>query len=242
MRGAFMAAAKALAQPIPRPQLRKRRRTQGEQGDGLAYADRYAARKLTSDHLKLCHNPTKDLRRWLAEDKKRPYGGGPITPRRETTPHDPRTHRAALADADRIRRQPLPHLRGGLDAHRQGRMFDRVPARPRASSSGYDELRPLRVEGASGRLIRRGDGATVAAGNGEQAALAAFFRAKGEALRRSLPRHEIAAALRALEHERAAMMKAITDRRHGAQAAAQEKRQSEREARRGGASPPPAYG
>ena len=84
--------------------------------------------------------------------------------------------------------------------------------------------------------------AVIAAGSGEQAALSAFFRAKGEALRRSLPRHEIAAALRALEHERAAMMKAITDRRHSAQAAAQEKRQSQREAQRGGASPPPAYG
>jgi hypothetical protein len=54
---------------------------------------------------------------------------------------------------------------------------------------------------------------------GEQAALSAMYRAKIEVARRSLPAHEIAAAIYALVREMGAAMKALTDRRSAARAA-----------------------
>ena len=64
-----------------------------------------------ADYLALCRNPRKDLKRWLAEDKKRPgaTGRGVRSPLTKGDDHA-YTNRASVVVAkdERFRRQPLP--------------------------------------------------------------------------------------------------------------------------------------
>ena len=114
---------------------------------------RFSARNLAADHVRLCHDPLKNLPRWLAEDKKRAGGAArrsqpPPPAARETAGHDQAGQQTRMAAADRLCRDALQELRGGLDADGQrGWRLDGVPARQGAGARRYDELRPLRGEG-----------------------------------------------------------------------------------------------
>ena len=215
MAQAFRKAACAVVDPEP-PKPRKRRKRGGDDGDD---GDRFTTRKLAADYVKLCRHPTKDLRRWLAEDKKK-HGGGrqaaATTSREGTHAHDATTN-SPLAYADGLRRQPLHQLRGGLDAHREGRrQTDGLLARSRAGFGRYDGLRSLREEGGAALVASRlGDrSAPAVALNGECAALMALYSAKIETTRRSgLSARDVSAAIRALLDERAAAFQALTERR-----------------------------
>jgi hypothetical protein len=158
-RAGFRAAGQVVtARPASRQSGPGRR---GKVGGGSGTASppdgggRFSARNLAADHLKLCHHPLKDLPRWLAEDKKRAapaprlrqVKGRPTTGKGQGHGDDAR-QRTGNAEASRLRLDPLPQLRGGLDADGgRGWCLDGVSARQRASLGRYDRLRSLRDEG-----------------------------------------------------------------------------------------------
>ena len=156
-----MAARSVTARHAPSPRFRRSRAGRSKTGKGGAGS--FSARALAADYVKLCHHPTKDLKRWIAEDKKT----GPSTlklrraGRAETTTkgekHGQHAEKGAigLAEAVRLRGEVLHELCGGLDAHGEGRrLADRLPSRPRASVGGHGRLRSLRAEGRAALLSR----------------------------------------------------------------------------------------
>ncbi|MFX8945916.1 hypothetical protein ABTN08_19880, partial [Acinetobacter baumannii] len=61
----FKVAATALTVAAPRPRRRKRKAC-GSAGHRLTTSN------LTDSFIRLCHDPCKDLKRWIDEDKKQP--------------------------------------------------------------------------------------------------------------------------------------------------------------------------
>ncbi len=211
-----------------------RRRAKEGQGDGGGFS----ARTLVSDYLKLCHDPVRDLRRWMMEDRKRPIRTGWRTPtatRRDTAHgHANTATRADDAGSHGLRHHALPRLRGGLDAHRrEGRGGDRVSAGSRAGHGRYDQLRQVRAAGSvrATSIVRRigGDAqARSAAFRGARSLLSSLYAARIEATRRSVSGREVAAAIRALLDERAAAFRTLTERRTAARIAARADRDAQR--------------
>ncbi len=109
-------------------------------------------------------------------------------------------------------------------------------ARVRAGPGRYDVLRLVRTPHDAG--IDRG--AASVTGNGgsaapdlshlgaERSAIRSLYAAKIEIMRRSLPRHEIAAAVRAIIDERRAATRALTVRKQSTLRAWRERRDAER--------------
>jgi hypothetical protein len=219
----FQAAAREATEPEkPEPARtpHKRRKAGGE-------GDQYRARKIVADYLGLCHDPTKDLPRWLREDKR--YAGGPHSLSLPIMTGEGKSDAAKttatpfVAHADRLRGQPLQKLCGGLDENWEGRgRVDNLLARPRAGPSRYDELRPLR--GQAGGIETRGSEERGTSLKGLSAALRAFYGAKIEAVRQSVPTSERAAAMRALCDDRAVALRVLAQMR-AASAAAIKRRQ-----------------
>jgi hypothetical protein len=91
-------------------------------------------------------------------------------------------------------------------------------------------LRPVRGEATALAAHRaRGDPGTPDSPlNGEHAALSAFYSAKIEATRRSLPAREVSAAIRAILDEQSAAFRALADRRGTASRASRERQQGAR--------------
>jgi hypothetical protein len=235
------AAQQLTDRPSPAPRPRKRRGGDGSQG-----VVRVTARGLVEDYLALCRNPASDVRRWIAEDKKR-LGGmerrGEFITRKEGHHHDTasQTVRIGLADAYRLRRQSLPPMRNGLDPlGGRGGDFDGVLDRPRTGVGRYDPLRPVRAEGAgssAGSYLSSGRPGSLTGGEGSGADLGfgaarsvirALYAAKIEATRRSLPPSQIAAAVRALRNEQRADMRALAERKSSTLRALREQRAAER--------------
>jgi hypothetical protein len=99
----------------------------------------------------------KDLRRWMDED---PRFRGEKLQRRErffSTKGEggdvSKGTAVVVAEGGRVRGESLPELRGGLDAHRQGRgAVDDLPARQGAGVVRNDGLRQVRAEARTGEL------------------------------------------------------------------------------------------
>jgi Ti-type conjugative transfer relaxase TraA len=113
---------------------------------------------IVHDYLELCYNPAKDWVKWIAEDLRGRAAArrADLTPTERTSDHadtDTESPRASMEHPDRIRGDALPTVRGGMDTDGgERRVVDGVPARPRASPTGHDGLRPLREAG--GRITR----------------------------------------------------------------------------------------
>jgi len=184
-----------------------------------------------ADYLELCRNPRKDLKRWLAEDKKKAGGVGrryQSTAAREKN-HAYNATQTRLADTHGLRRQSLPDVRVRLDADGQRRRHgDRVFARSRTGAGRYDQLRSVRGEGTGLASHRASDAATGpdASLEGMNAVIAALYGAKIELTRRSLPAREISAAVRAILADQSAAFRELAQRRFAAMRAAREKRQA----------------
>jgi hypothetical protein len=124
----------------------------GKRGEGGQSGARFTARNLADDYLRLCHAPLKDLKRWLAEDKKHKGHAGGQARRdagllRTGGMNDADTQRAAIGmgHGERLRAVALHELRGGLDAYRGGRRHaDGLLAGSRARLGRYDGLLTLR--------------------------------------------------------------------------------------------------
>jgi hypothetical protein len=228
----FQAAAKESTQPEnPEPKPRKRRKAGGG-------GDQYQARNIVADYLGLCHDPVKDLPRWLREDKRntgRPLDLFGLTTKGEGKAHAAKTTTTVVAQADRLRGQPLQKVRGGLDSDGQGRgRTDNLPARPRAGFGGHDQLRPLRGEGrgVGGGNAADGTNERALSFRGLSAALRAFYGAKIEAVCRTLSARDRDAAVRSLLDDRAAALRVLADMRAASSAALKERRQIIRHSRR----------
>jgi hypothetical protein len=227
----FKAASRETTQPEkPEPKPRKR-------GKGSGGGDSYRARNLAADYLKLCHDPMKDLPRWLREDKKKAGGLGrrfQATIGKGEDYAEGATHIikawAVAAKAYGLRRQPLQAMRGRLDADGERRRgADRLLARQRARPGRYDELRSIRAERTG--LVSRGPGDERALSlKGLRAALQAFYGAKIEATRHSVPARDRAAAVRAIIDDRAVALRVLAQMRAASAAAFKERRQIVRQA------------
>jgi hypothetical protein len=102
-----------------------------------------------------------------------------------------------VAEGGRVRGEPLPELRGGLDAHRQGRRaVDDLPARQGAGVVRNDGLRQVRAEARTGELR-----STTANDRGIADFAGAGFRAF--AATQEAHRHEAAPAASAEQQGRA---------------------------------------
>ena len=221
----FRVAARSLTPrgPPPSPAPRKRKKT--GKGDG----DRATPQAIVGDYLELCADPSKDLLGWLAAGERRRSGRQqqPIT--KNGRDYADTTKQDRMADANGIRGLALPPMQIWLDSNRQGgRGADGVPARSRRAGFGrYDSLRPVRGETTALAAPRaRGDpGAPDSSLKGEHALLSAFYGAKIEATRRSLPAREVSAAIRVLLDEQSAAFRALADRRGRASKASRERRQ-----------------
>lgn len=109
-------------------------------------------------------------------------------------------------------------------------------ARARAGPGRYDVLRLVRTPRDAGNDRRAasvtGHGSSTAPElshlGAERSAIRSLYAAKIEIMRRSLPRHEIAAAIRALRDEQRAATRALTVRKQSTLRAWRERRDAER--------------
>jgi hypothetical protein len=210
-------AARKLMTPAPPLPCRQRKRGKAKQGgSGRIFI---TTRNVADYYTRLCKYPLQDLHRWMAEDRRRPGGGRMViqTIIRKGLRHAHNTSDGFLANANRLCRQPLPALRGGMDTHREGgRRADGLLARSRAGFIGYDQLRSVRGEGATASSAWRlasHDTNLDSRFAAEAAGIAALFRIKLANLRWYVPAREIAAAARVLLDDKRASMRALRERR-----------------------------
>jgi len=205
------AAARQVTQPAPRPTGRRRQKG----GAGGKAITRNVAREIADDYLQLCQNPARDVLRWLAEDRKRP-GRIRITITPRAGRNDAASRRESFKQAAYgLRRHSLPPVRHGLDAHRQGgRGADNLPAGQGESAGKYGRLRQVRaaVEGLT-RRVSQGHSRLAASFGAEADGITAEFRRKLAALLHRLRPWEMAAAVRVLQDERDAALRALRERR-----------------------------
>jgi hypothetical protein len=232
------------------PAVRQKKRAKKSGGDGRNFhrIRRFTPRGMIEEYLTLCRNPAADLRRWIAEDKKKPGGFRRriLATTRGGIDHNDTSAQAGwsrLAYTYGIRGHSLLSVRNGLDPQGGGGRGDHgMSARPRAGTGRYDALRPVRAQD-SGDFERRGEGGVTTHGDSEpgepdlshigtRSVILALYGAKIEATRRSLPRREIAAAVRALRDEQRTHLRAITARKRDAIRAWRERTQIERFARK----------
>jgi hypothetical protein len=188
------------------------------------------------DYLELCHNPMKDLGRWLKEQDRR-KGRASHQASRDALRltrglrrliakggfhADAQRAAIAVAKAGGVRGQSLPELQGrmGADGDRGG--ADRLFTGRRTRAFGDDRLQQIHA------AERRGLGTGGESGSSfeaEAAAINSEFSDKLASLRRRLPRWAIPGAVRAIQDERAAAMQGLRARRES-------ERHAEREAAR----------
>jgi hypothetical protein len=222
--------------PAPRP--RKKAKTGGDGKGYMGGGERFTTRNLAADYVKLCQHPLKDLRRWLAEDKKRAGATGRETKSFTTKGGDYAHTKGAsvvMETAGWLRRQSLLQVRGRLDADgSRGRGADNVSARSRAGAGRYDGLRSVR--GEETRLASNSASEIASAPDasldGESATILAFYGAKIALTRRSVPARDVSAAVKAILDEQSAAFRALADRRHAVMRAARERRRDLRHADR----------
>jgi hypothetical protein len=106
---------------------------------------------IVGDYLKLCYDPAQDWLRWVAEDLRHRAAGrrslSATAQRGEDAVHTA-GQGLGVADADRVRRDALPELPGGLDPQRRGGGGTHsLPSGSRADPTGHDRLRQVREAG-----------------------------------------------------------------------------------------------
>lgn len=206
LRAEFRRTASILVAPKPKSVARRRRREGRDGGRGLTTSS------IADNYLRLCHDPCKDLKRWIAEDKARRRVSRPIIPPWEN--HHVQTENgltSVMEDARRLRSNTLHPMQGRLDADRKPRgSVDDLPPGSRAGAVGHDQLRSLRTERGSDLSGLQADSTAIGPDfSAELGAISAYYAARMAAARRALKPWEVAAALRTLQNERALAIRAI---------------------------------
>jgi hypothetical protein len=174
---------------------------------------RLTTRNLAADYLSLCRNPLKDIHRWIVETK---------TKTRSAHAHH---FSGPFAGNPRFRSHPLHALRGRMDAQPGERHQDHhLSSRPGAGADQYDQLRPVRAEGAGvgppllhvpaeaqgEAALDSGDSAS------ELANIRGYFDGLIAAARSSLSGAEATAVIGRLRIQKILAMRAVKDRRRAA--------------------------
>ena len=204
LRVAFQRVAHELTVPVEYRGRQRGRQSGGGDGHRLTTA------ALADSYIQLCHDPLKDLHRWI--DETRP--GTPSETRplyRETT--DVIQCASVMEDGRRLRSNALHQVQGRMDADRATGLDHLLPARSATGAIGHDGLRSVSAEGRQGLNTGRDDGAS---GLGEFAselgAVHSYYAARMAAARRSLKPGDVAAAIRALQGEQMLATRAVLDR------------------------------
>jgi hypothetical protein len=202
--------------PQPKPMRRKRRQGRGSAGHRLTTSN------LADSFIRLCHDPCKDLKRWIDEDKKQPcFVSTALFSISEAHHESTARTTSAVEDPRRLCEGSLRQVQGRMDADGiAGRVADDLSSRSRTSSLGDDELRSLRTEGRGNLADEQPDMAGAIAG--EFAIVAANFASRIAAARATMTPAEAAAIIRRLRDEQTAAMRAITDRMQAARRARSE--------------------
>lgn len=223
------------AAEVTTPRLRVTARSARSGGGGDSR--RPTTRSLAADYLELCQHPLRNLSRWLEEGRRsRGVAARKDQPSRRKAEGHERAHQQTFrVHARELCREPLPQLRSGLDANRQGwRRPDCMSARPGTGLAGYVGLRSLRAEGKDLMRPGRSPLATepLASLGSARAALLALYGAKIEATRRSVPRRDLSAALCALFEQQRAALQELAQRRHILKSARRDRRRAAHAGRR----------
>ena len=217
LRKEFKLVAKQTSEPAAPKPARTKQRSGGDKGLTVSV--------LVASYLRLCHDPCKDVIRWIEEDKRRPASvsttaAQQATDHVETPPRTPPT----LEDAGRLCARALHQMQGGLDQDRQpGWSADDLSARSRAGAGGDDQLRSLRAEGRQHLAGDAPDGSGEFAS--ELGALDGYFASRRAAIRSSSRPGERAALLRALANEQVVAKRAVMSRWQAARREAHSRRQ-----------------
>ena len=173
-----------VTQPTLAPAPVRRRRKKGGSGGARAYT----ARALTADYLDLCRDPTRDIQRWIEEDRKDRgrRRDDPKATTKTTTKGGKHVHAEKQTDtvarAVRVRGKQLHEVRSRMGPPQQERgVSGNLPARSRSGSAGHGSVRSLRPARNAdlGRVARSG------------------FRAAAQATNRRVPSHAIQPGARA---------------------------------------------
>lgn len=173
---------------------------------------------IVQDYLDLCHNPMKDLGRWMELRDRRQGRAGQGLRRliaKGEFHADLQRATAVMAKAGGLCGESLPELQGRMGSGGERGRAGRVQAGWRAGVSRDDQVQRIRPE-------RGGLDAAGCSYEAEADAINAVFAAKLAGLRRRLRPWEIPAAAKAIGDERQAALRALGDRKQVEQFAERE--------------------
>ena len=165
---------------------------------------------LADSYIQLCHDPLKDLHRWI--DESRPGTSSETRPLyRETT--DVIQRASVMEDSRGLRGDALHQVQSRMDANRTARIDHVLSARPATGSISYDQLRSVSVEGREGLNAAHdaGDHGLTAFAS-ELGGVNSYYAARIAAARLSLRPGDVAAAILAILGEKTLATLAVLDR------------------------------
>jgi hypothetical protein len=156
---------------------------------------------IVKDYLDLCHDPLKNIERWIEINKKRRSAHAPVSS------HSPPDRSYGLRD------DPLQAMQGGVDTYdRERRQGDHLSSQSGAGAAQPYELRPVQAEGGglSGQVAAAAD---LAGPDSELSNIRTYYKGLIAAARTSLSPAEAAAAVRRLLDEEIVAVRAANARR-----------------------------
>ena len=181
----------------------------------------------TEDHDQIANQTRNEKTQGLRGDTLPPVRGGMDAPGERGW----RAHGVLARSRTRFGRyDALRQVRGERPAVAAGAKHHAISihARPRADPGRYDVLRLARAEPVGVDAGSSGASPLDLPFLGARSAIRSLYEAKIEITRRSLPRHEIAAAVRALRDEQHAAVRALTAQKQSTLRAWRERLDAER--------------
>ena len=206
MHAEFRAAAQEVTSPLPAPSQGRQERGSSDRGLELSTAS------LADSYIGLCHDPCKDIGRWIDEDtrhRRSSFLATPLTGEGQKNENSTRGASVVAVPAG-LRGDTLYEMQSRLDPHGREGLADSLSAGPRTSISGHDQLRSV----SAPRGVDAAHDAEIGAGEfgAELGAISAHFAERKAAVRASLSPQDAAAALRSLQSEQVLAMRAVVDR------------------------------
>jgi hypothetical protein len=201
---AFRHVAHELTSPVEVPVHQTAR--QGAGGDG----HRLTTAAVADSYIQLCHDPLKDLHRWI--DETRPGTTSEAIPLYQETSHVIQCA-SVMEDSRGIRSDALHQVQSRMDADRPQRIDHVLSARSATGTVRYDQLRSLSAERRE-EISSTSDNAAAGLGEfaSELSAVNSYYMARMAAARSSLRPGDVGAAIRALQGEQTLALRAVLER------------------------------
>jgi hypothetical protein len=177
-----------------------------------------STRGLAADYVTLCRNPLSNVRRWILESGPSYSGTSPDNLETWSTSHAQTPSPGLARPVDRFCNNPLHAVRSRLDPQRAGGQRHHLSSRPGAGLYQYDQLRSLptaQTPPAEARSVPDAASPGAAPSTSLAAELTAakgYYAGRMAAARQSLSQADLAAAIRAIQHEQTLATRAIIDR------------------------------